>query len=103
MRHTVVPPSTLVACSQLHENSSFPASLGFYTSRSSPGRSPRRATDATRLSMVLLSRLFAWHSRPGISSHTAISITLLPRNQACGNVCCWPTLLRQTLSLDYSL
>jgi putative transposase len=29
MRHTVAPPSTLVACSQLHENSSFPASLGY--------------------------------------------------------------------------
>jgi uncharacterized membrane protein len=27
MKHTVAPPSTLVACSQVHENSSFPASL----------------------------------------------------------------------------
>src|SRR5215470_3123881 len=29
--------STLVACSQFHENSAFPASLGFDTSRSGPG------------------------------------------------------------------
>src|SRR5260370_37480607 len=39
MKHTVAPPSTLVPCSQLHENSSFPASLGFYPSRSDPGLS----------------------------------------------------------------
>jgi hypothetical protein len=31
MKDTVAPPSILVACSQLHENSSFPASLRFYT------------------------------------------------------------------------
>ena len=95
MKHTVAPPSTLVACSQLHENSSFPASLGFYTSRSGQDAlqflllgtrssaalkaeniflrkqlalylereaKSRRATDATRLSMVLLSRLFAWQN-----------------------------------------
>src|SRR5215469_2777775 len=31
--------STLVACSQFHENSAFPGTLGFYTSRSFPGPS----------------------------------------------------------------
>src|SRR5271166_2253016 len=95
MKHTVAPPSTLVACSQHHENSSFPASLVFILlalaqdalqflllgTRSSAAlkaeniflrkqlalylereAKPRRATDATRLSMVLLSRLFAWQN-----------------------------------------
>ena len=94
MKHTVAPPSTLVACSQLHENGSFPASLpilldlaqdalqflllgtrssaalkaeniflrkqlALYLERESK---PRRATNATRLSMVLISRLFAWQN-----------------------------------------
>ena len=81
--------------SQLHQNSSFPASLGFYTSRSGPGRSAVPAVgDAfercpqsgniflrkqlalylerkvsrdgrptpLNISMVLLSRLFAWQN-----------------------------------------